>query len=197
MPTSIPMAIRQSIVSRYKKGESVTSLSHHFQVSRGSIYTLLKRHDSQGADGLRTRYDRCGKSRPDEKSFLFRAVRCMRCWHPQWGAEKIRAEMLLMRPHLILPHYRTFTRWFHWNEQLQTAMKSVLPRTKFRKAKRLHEGWQIDAKEELIVADSSKNCWLNITDEYSGAVISPPVFSPKQNQRGFFASNATDSDSNF
>jgi len=82
-----------------------------------------------------------------------------------------------MRPELKLPHYRTFNRWFHWNNQLEVSTKSVLPKVNARTAKRLHEIWQIDAKEEMIIADGSKNCWLNITDEYSGTVIDPPVFS--------------------
>ena len=101
----------------------------------------------------------------------------MRAWHPTWGSEKIHAEMRQMRPNLQLPHYRTFNRWFHWNAQLDVSLKSVLPKSNPKQARRLHEGWQIDAKEELTIADGSKNCWLNITDEYSGTVIAPPVFS--------------------
>jgi hypothetical protein len=57
-----------------------------------------------------------------------------------------------------------------------------LPKTKPRQAKNLHEGWQIDAKEEMRLADGSKSSWLNITDEYSGMVIDPPVFPQKENQ---------------
>ncbi|MCP4131629.1 MAG: helix-turn-helix domain-containing protein [bacterium] len=171
------MALRQSILERYKKGEKISFLARVFKVNRGTIYSFIKREASEGIDGLRPNYDKCGKSRPYENEFIFRAVRCLRTWHPAWGAEKIRAEMLRIRPGLQLPHYRTFNRWFHWNGQKEMLLKSKLPKPKSRQARRLHEGWQIDAKEEMTIADHSKNCWLNITDEYSGTVIDPCVFS--------------------
>jgi hypothetical protein len=170
------MATRQNIVARYTQGERISSLAREYQVSRRSIYTLLERHSLEGEAGLRPRYEQCGRTRPDAASFIYRAVGCLRTWHPSWGAEKIRAEMQRMRPELSLPHYRTMTRWFHWNEQITVPLKSNLPQTTTRQATRLHEGWQIDAKEEMHIADGSKNCWLNITDEFSGTVIDPPVF---------------------
>jgi len=177
MPTPISMALRQSIIERYKKGEKVASLARTFKVSRGSIYSFIKRETSNGLEGLVPHYRQCGKIRPSSNQFIFRAVRCLRTWHPTWGAEKIRAEMHQMRPDLKLPHYRTFSRWFHWNKQIVVRLKSSLPKQKTKQATRLHEGWQIDAKEEMTIADGSKTCWLNITDEYSGTVIDPPVFS--------------------
>lgn len=174
MRKPLPMALRQLIVSRYKKGEKITRLSRHYEVSRSTIYTLIKRDKTSGLEPL---YENCGKIRPSSKSFIFRAVKCMRTWHPDWGAEKIRAEMHQMRPKLKLPHYRTFNRWFHWNKQMKISFKSILPKFNIKQAKRLHECWQIDAKEELKTADGNKQCWLNIVDEYSGTVIAPPVFS--------------------
>ena len=177
MPAPLSMALRQSIIVCYKKGEKVTSLSHRFNVSRKTIYTLIEREQAEGLVGLEPRYQNCGKVRPDVDQFVFRAVRCLRTWHPDWGAEKIHAEMRQMRPELNLPHYRTFNRWFHWNNQMEVSIKSQLPGFDPRQARRLHEGWQIDAKEELKIEDGTKHCWLNIVDEHSGTVIAPPVFS--------------------
>ena len=177
MPQAVSMAVRQSIISHYEKGEKISSISRLFNVSRATIYELLKRHKREGVQGLKPKYGNCGKERPDEKGFIYRAVRCMRTWHSDWGAEKIHAEIAQMRPKLELPHYRTFNRWFHWNKQLQVYLQSTLPKVNTKWAKHLHEGWQIDAKEEMTTGDGNKQCWLNITDEYSGAVIAPPVFS--------------------
>lgn len=182
MPQPIPMALRQSIVTQYKKGVKISSIARHFKISRGSIYSFIQRESLEGIEGLGPKYDPCGKTRPTSKDFSYRAVRCMRTWHPSWGAEKIRAEILRMRPNLQLPHYRTFTDWFHWNGQITPTLRSRLPKTSTKRAKRLHEGWQVDAKEEMTLADGSENCWLNITDEYSGMVIDPPVFPPEKDQ---------------
>lgn len=177
------MATRQSIIERHKKGENISSLSREFNVNRGTIRSLIKREQSGGLEGLRPKYEACGKKRPDKNDFIFRAVRCFRTWHPSWGAEKIRAELHRLRPELKLPHYRTMSRWFHWNNQIDIPLATKLPKTTSIQATSLHEIWQIDAKEEMVTRDGSKNCWLNITDEYSGMVISPPVFSQKENQR--------------
>lgn len=175
MPTPVSMAIRQSIISQHQEGVSISMIAYNFKVSRGTIYSLIKRYEAQGDEGLQPFYANCGKNRPGSDDFIFRAVRCIKSWHSGWGAEKIHAEMLRMRPELNLPGIRTFYRWFRWNEQ--TVPSTKLPKVPRQWAKDLHEGWQIDAKEEMCIADGSKQCWLNITDEHSGTVIDPPVFS--------------------
>ena len=180
MPQAISMAVRQSIVNDYNRGIKVSTLTRAYAVSKTTIYELVKRHKANGNAGLKTSYSNCGKSRPTPKDFIYRAVRCLRTWHPGWGADKIHAEMLYMRPDLQLPHYRTFYRWFHWNGQLSTHPKSTLPANVHKWAKHLHEIWQVDAKEEMMTTDGQKQCWLNITDEFSGTVIDPPVFPPQK-----------------
>jgi transposase len=176
MPQSKSMALRQSIIAEFTEGKSISSIAFEFKVSRGTVYGLINQYKSRGAEGIKPAYQNCGKKPRDNEDFIFRAVRCMRAWHSTWGAEKIWAEMRQMRPELKLPHYRTFVRWFHLNGQLEIPLRNLLPKPKEKMASRLHEGWQIDAKEEMRTRDGSKQCWLNITDEYSGTVVSPPVF---------------------
>lgn len=178
MAEPTPMAIRKNIITQYERGTSVSSIASNFDVSRGTVYSLIKRYQCKGAEGLRPHYDNCGKPRPSSRHFIFRVVRCMKTWHPGWGAEKIHAEILRLRPGVVLPHPRTFYRWFQWNGQ--TVASTQLPKSSSQWAKKVHEGWQIDAKEEIVIGDGSKQCWLNITDEKSGAVISPPVFPPQE-----------------
>ena len=174
------MAVRQNIIAAHQAKQSISAISREFGVSRTTIYNLLARHQEQGEAGLQPRYAHCGKVRPHEQDFVYRAVRCLKHWHGGWGAEKIRAHLRLYRPQLDLPSVRTMYRWFAWNEQ--TPPRSQVPRTAQQWAKRLHEGWQVDAKEELRTADGQAHCWLNITDERSGTVIDPPVFPPAQDQ---------------
>ena len=176
MPQPLSMALRLTIVDQYKSGKSVSWIARSFKISRKTIYQLIERYEAEGQKGLKPNYHNCGNQRPKTTDFIYRAVRCMRTWHPTWGAEKIHAEIAMLRPQLELPHYRTFTRWFHWNNQLSDKLKSTLPKVENKLAKRLHEGWQIDAKEEMLTLDGIKQCWLNITDEFSGTVINPPVF---------------------
>jgi hypothetical protein len=180
MSEPISPSIRRLILKGREAGEPVSSLARRLHVSRGSIYKLTQRQEAMGNACLSADYSQSGAGRPDHNDFVYRSVRCMRTWHPYWGAEKIHAEMRLIRPGLKLPHYRTFFRWFHWNGQLESRIKSCPPSSLSIQATHLHEGWQIDAKEELVLANGSKNCWLNIVDEYSGTVIDPPVFPPQE-----------------
>ncbi|MEM0995390.1 MAG: hypothetical protein AAGI49_20320 [Bacteroidota bacterium] len=175
MPRAVPMAIREQVVLRHRTGSSALELSREYGLSRQTIYNILDK--SKSGASLHPDYEYCGKVRPRAGDFIYRAVRCLRTWHPSWGAEKIRAYMQLLRPELSLPHYRTFTRWFHWNSQITPRLRSTLPPTPHKWAKKLHEIWQIDAKEEMQLLDGKKACWLNVVDEFSGTVISPPVFS--------------------
>lgn len=172
------MAVRKSILAQHEKGTSISSIARGLHVSRGTVYSILKRYQSEGVEGLKPKYGPCGKPRPGPADFVFRAVRCLKTWHPGWGSDKIHAELLFMRPDLSLPHPRTFYRWFRWNGQTKT--KSKPPKVARRWAKQVHEGWQIDAKEAICIADGSKQCWLNIKDERSGAVMDPPVFPPQE-----------------
>jgi hypothetical protein len=61
--------------------------------------------------------------------------------------------------------------------------RSRQPQEEKQWAKSPHEVWQIDAKEEMTTKDGQKNCWLNVKDEFSGAVLDPWVFPPKKDMR--------------
>lgn len=175
MPRAISMAVRQSIIDQYKSGISKSKIACNFKIGRTTVHNLIKNYNKAGISGLKPNYENCGKLRPEPTDFIYRTVRCFRTWHPSWGGYKIHAKLIELRPTIDLPDVRTFYRWFHWNKQI--ISKSTIPKQASRWAKALHEGWQIDAKEEMQTKDGRRNCWLNIVDEHSGTVIDPPVFS--------------------
>lgn len=174
MPRAKVAALRWSIVEGRQQGKTLQSLAMEHQVSYATVQSLCARFAVAGSAGLKPAYDRCGKIRPGSGDFVFRAVRCFKAWHPSWGAEKIRSELMLRRPGLKVPPARTLQQWFHYSGQANQRLKQ--PRAPRAWAQSVHEGWQIDAKEEMQTLDGVKNCWLNIKDEHSGAVIDPPVF---------------------
>lgn len=140
---------------------------------RGFFHSL--RHAKLGDAGLQPLYSNCGKRRRDpRRDLVYRAVRCFKTWHAQWGAEKIRTELLRRRPGLSVPPARTLQQWFSDNSQNRKRDKQ--PRATKQWGKSAHDVWQIDAKEEMQTLDGHKNCWLNIKDEYTGAIIEPGVF---------------------
>lgn len=174
MPRSKDMGLRLRIIEGHQKGQSLRDLAFEHGISYVTVQMLCIRYNTSGVEGLKPRYGHCGKRRPDSRDMSYRAVRCYKTWHPTWGAQKIRTELLLKDPDLKLPGIRTLQNWFHSNGQ--TTRRSKQPRTEAHWAKSVHEVWQIDAKEEMQTLDGRKNCWLNIKDERSGAVIEPPVF---------------------
>lgn len=169
------LALRQSVLSLYKKGVSKTEIAKLLQIGRTTVYNIINRFNKEGESGLIPNYSNCGKNRPDHKNLIYRSIRCMRKWHPSWGAERILAKISLARPNWILPCTRTVNYWFNWENPPKA--KSTPVRIPHRIAKKVHEIWQVDAKEELVTLDGEKHCWLNIRDEFSGTIIDPPVFS--------------------
>lgn len=180
MGQPISTGVRTSIIQQHLKGISNSQIAINFQVGRTSVHKLIKRYKEEGDKGLIPRYSNCGKHRPCASTNLgYRAVRCFKTWHPNWGSGKIRAEILKINPAIVLPTVRTLNRWFRWNQQNTASTK--LPKAPRQWASQLHEGWQIDAKEEMKTADGVKQCWLNIVDEKSGTVVDPIVFPPQEN----------------
>lgn len=175
------MSLRLQIIEDRKGGVTLLSLSAKYQLSYGTVQTLCAQYAQKGTEGLKPQYHNCGKQRRDGRhDFVYRAVRCFKCWHPSWGAEKIRLELLMLRPDLELPATRTLQQWFVYNGQ--NHRRSRAPNHERQWAKSVHEVWQVDAKEEMVTLDGAKSCWLNITDERSGGIICPRVFPPQENQ---------------
>jgi hypothetical protein len=165
---------RGQIIGLRKMGKSLTTISEELAVSYTAVQALCARYASEGEQGLLPRYENCGKKRPTCESFVYRAVRCLRSWHPGWGAGKIRAELLRLRPGLALPKERTIQRWFHWNAQAHPPSKLVKRSPHWAKAS--HQGWQIDGKEAARIKDGSIFSWLTVIDEHSGGFIDAGVF---------------------
>lgn len=179
MAKATTSAVRLRIIEGRKRGMTLVELAKDNGVSYVTVQTLCARYQKSGEDGLKPHYEHCGKSRPDPMhSFAYRAVRCFKRWHPTWGASKIRSEILHRKPEVQLPCLRTIERWIVYSGQQRKRSKP--PRQDKQWGKSAHDVWQIDAKEEMQTCDGQKNCWLNIKDEYTGAVIDPVVFPPKK-----------------
>lgn len=172
-------ALRCSIIEGRQAGKTLQQLALEYQVCYATVQSLCSRYAIHGEKALKNGYGNCGKNRPSRQNFLYRAATCYKTWHPSWGAEKIRTEIQRRRPGVNLPPARTLQKWFHYAGLKKS--RQAPPVEVRRWATRAHEVWQVDAKEEIRTLDGVKNCWLNLKDEYTGAVIDPVVFSPQKN----------------
>jgi hypothetical protein len=79
-------------------------------------------------------------------------------------------------PDQSLPHEATLRRWFREAGLARphpTPRPPALPR-----ARQPHARWQLDATEQIALADGTQVSWLAASDEASGGVLGAVVFPP-------------------
>lgn len=177
MPQATPLPIRLHIVEFRQKGLTQSQISQRTSVSLSTVKTILRRHRQRGDEGLSPDYDRCGSQQLRSSPFIIRAFVCLRKWHPTYGYDQIFSQIKSKYPDLKLPDRRTVYNW--WHRFNLVAKRSKPPKPEADWASKPHQTWQVDAKEEISIANGQKHCWLNVVDEYSGAPLSPPVFPPQ------------------
>ncbi len=80
-------------------------------------------------------------------------------------------------PELDVPHERTLQRWFRAAGVNRRGKRRIVGQ-KGHRGQEPHAVWQMDAKEQMKLADESEASWLMVTDEKSGASMAAEVFPP-------------------
>jgi hypothetical protein len=173
MAKAISLPLRQQIVALKQQGFTLQAISQQLNLSFAAVRTIWKRFSQQGQAGLLTQFDHCGAKPPAQTDRIFRAARWLRYRHPGWGSPMIHS-ILLQRYGSPLPTIRTLNRWFG---QAGLPKPHARPnRVVIGRATAVHNIWQVDAKEQLTLADGHPACYLTITDEHSGAWLTSLVF---------------------
>jgi len=176
MPAAIPMPVRQVILKRWQKGESVASLAEELKLSVRTVRNLVRRFAQRGKDGLEPDYARCAtKTMPTESDEFQKAIE-MREQHPTWGGGLIRV-LLQEQGHDGCASERTLQRWFQ-HSTIAAAPPGRRPDSDVRRAHHPHEVWQMDAVDQLRLANGQQVSWLRLVDECSGAVLQTTIFPP-------------------
>lgn len=81
-----------------------------------------------------------------------------------------------------MPAERTLNRWFR-RAGLGPAPKGRRPASEARRAAAPHDVWQVDAAEEIALADGTRVSWVRVADEFTGAVLHTAVFPPRAVER--------------
>jgi hypothetical protein len=174
MPAPVPLPVRRALVRLARQGRSAAEIARRLQLSERTVRHLMQRFRERGDDDLRPSYSTNPVNSFDD------AVRqefvALRDEHPTWGAEFLRQRWLAMHPGEPAPAARTVRR----RTQAARRPKSARPRASAPgRAKEVHEVWQIDAAEQMTLADGSGASWLRVADERSGAVLGTAVFPPQ------------------
>jgi len=176
MPAAIPIPVRQVILKRWQKGESVTSLAEELKLSVRTVRNLVHRFAERGPSGVAPDYVRCATKRmPTNRDEFHQAIE-MRQQHPTWGGGLIRV-LLQEQGHDACASERTLQRWFQ-RSTLAPAPPGRRPDCDHRRAHHPHEVWQMDSVDQLRLANGQQVSWLRLVDECSGAVLQTTIFPP-------------------
>ena len=176
MPAAIPIPIRQVILARWQKGESVATLAEELNLSARTVYHLVRRFGQRGQQGLAPDYKRCATKKTPTDSVVFQKAVEMRQQHATWGGGLIRV-LLREQGDDACPSERTLQRWFR-RSALATAPPGRRPASDDQRARHPHDVWQMDAVDQLRLASGQQISWLRLVDECSGVVLQTTIFPP-------------------
>lgn len=180
MGRAIEMGQREQLIALKKQGFSLCAISEQLHLSYGTVSKLSARLRRKG--NLQVAYSNCGPKQPTSDAQVISDALRLRTDHPQWGAPFIRVKLLEAHPPGHIPGIRTLQRWFR--KQGLTKLRQRTGQPSIGKAKAPHNIWQVDAKENLSLADGQQACYLSIVDEHSGAGLETLVFPPQADRTG-------------
>lgn len=178
MPRALAVPVRQVVLRRWRRGQTVGDIAAALTLLPRTVRRLIHRYASRPADpqALAPHYAVCGRQRPWPNQQLFHDALTLRREHPAWGAGLIRVFLQDRWPNEPLPSVRTLQRWLH-RAGLGPAPRGRRPKAARAQARRPHEVWQMDAVERIRLAGGQWACWLRLTDEYTGAILFTRVFA--------------------
>jgi hypothetical protein len=147
------------------------SLARRFGLPGRTVRHLLARFRLDGGPRLPRYRGNPGACFPPD---LIEQALGLRRQHPDWGAPFIRVMLLRQRRWQAVPHPRTIQRWL--------SLCCLAPAPVGRRSQRLprspapHERWQVDASDQLRLANGQLASWLRLTDECSGAILKTVAF---------------------
>lgn len=165
--------LRERIVKLHQEGYTFQSISEELCICYSTVRMLVKRYHQEGDSGLQPHYEYCGRPKPNRSHVIYRAALWLKRLHCHWGTPRIH---LGLQSHYktSVPTIRTLNRWF--KEAQMNKPRSKVNREVIGKSTAVHNIWQLDAKENLTLADGQKACYLTVVDEKSGAWLASLLF---------------------
>lgn len=171
---------REAIVHQRQQGISMTEISETLGVSYSCVAEICKRYsESPKRDaGLKSvltpHYSNCGPKEEKWSIEVVDSVLLLKSEHLRWGAPRLLVELERQMKGQKLPTIRTVERWFRKNNLGKPPRQTGEPA--IGRARAVHNIWEVDAKENLILLDGQEACYLTTVDEKSGAYLASPVF---------------------
>ena len=176
MPQALPLPLREQIIRRHQQGETLSTIAQALNVPYRTVRRWWHRHQEAGDAGLHTHYDRCGPKGPRAPAAVHAAALALKREHPSWGAGLIRLELVAPFGEADVPQIRAIQRWLRAaGLQPARAKRPPVPRDRGQEG---HAVWEIDAKEQMRLANGTGTSVLTVVDEASGALLGATPFPP-------------------
>lgn len=169
--------IREAIVVDKNNGKTLLQISEERSISYSTIKRIWSLYQKGGKQNLVLKYSNCGLKQPKYYK-MYRRSTWLKRKHPNWGAPYIATILSERYPKATLPSNRTMQKWFR--KKGLTKPRTIRKESPVEKVAQVHDCWQIDAKENLVLQDETKACYLSIVDVKSGGFLDAPVFPPRK-----------------
>lgn len=176
MPSALSMRTRHQIIEQINEGASLLSIAESLHLSYTTVRRISQRYNTQGIQALQPHYQHCGRPPACSNVLLYRAALYLKRHHRDWGAALIHLILHKRYNLLAVPTERTLQRWFKAHGMGRAKSRLNLPEPTW--AQQVHDVWQIDAKEKLVLTSTQRVCYLSVVDEKSGCLLSAQVFPP-------------------
>ena len=182
MPAATPIKQREEIVRRREQGESLADIARGMNLAYRTVRHVWRHYEKTGE--VRPRYAGCVHTDIRKDPAIYEQAIALKRAHPRWGAGLIWVELVEIFGEADLPSERTLQRWFQRAGVARARPQVAVAEGNPQRGVEAHEVWAIDARAEMRLADGSYACWLGISDEGSGAVLTTALFPPAPLVRG-------------
>lgn len=172
------ISVRELIINEKLSGKTLLKISAEQSVSYSTVRRIWQRYQAGGFENIKPRYQNCGLKRPKYYQMYRRCIWLKR-HHSSWGAPYILTLIEEKYSQEALPTARMVQKWFKSKHLGKPKMQRE--EQQIAKVKQVHDCWQIDAKENIKLADGTGTCYLTTVDVKSGAVLETPIFSLRKN----------------
>lgn len=181
MGRALAVPQRQVILERQRQGHRHQDIAADLGLNPATVRRLMARFERHGPEAVAPGYARCGQAQPRRPDPAIIQAACeLKARHPGWGAGIIRVHLAERFDPGRVPAQRTIERALN---RAGFTPAPTTPRSRpgpKRRAPEPHHTWQMDAADQIPLADGRGACWLRIVDECSGAVLQAVVFPPAE-----------------
>jgi len=170
----VDIEVRKSIIELKKSGEKLTEICQLVSLPYRTVSNIWQRYKKYGLLNLGANYTNCGSLQAQHFKSIKSKCIDFKILHPRWGTPRIHLELKKLYSQNEIPSIRTLHSWYRKANLIKPKHQENAPI--IGSAKAVHNIWQIDAKERLIMTDKQKACYLTIVDDKSGACLEALVF---------------------